>query len=98
MIEPAVEAFEEVTMASSLTASLAARATKLCCKTAVAESPVSMESVAASIVNVCDAIAAELGAILNEEAIKVKANVKINLFEKLVLITTTPFHAFRLPS
>ena len=91
-IDPAVAAFEEVTIASSLTASLADKATKLCCKTAVAESPESIVSVAASMVNVCDAIAAELGATFINEPAKADAKRIINLFEKFVFNTLT-FHA-----
>jgi hypothetical protein len=56
-----------------------------------------MESVAASMVNVCEAIAAELGTTLNEEVTRAKTIVKINLFEKLVINTNIPFVEFKLP-
>jgi hypothetical protein len=55
-----------------------------------------MESVAASMVSVCEAIAAELGAILNEEGTRAKTIVKINLFEKPVFDNIDPFVEFNL--
>jgi len=52
---PAVEAFDEVTVASSVTESIALpRLTKLWVRTAVAESPNVIESDDASIASVCD--------------------------------------------
>jgi len=89
---PAVAAFEDVTIARKITEStLLPKLTKLWVKTAVADSPTVMESVAASMDNECAVTADCAGG----TATKVPNNPTT---ANLITLTTIPFNEISLVS